>query len=244
MSVGAVSTITWGTTRFDYTLRRSARLKTVSIRVEPDGRVEVVAPAGADAERVAAVVRRKAKWIVDRRRRVEDMPPPPSPREFVSGETFMYLGRQYRLRVKAGAEGSVKLVGGHLEVTVARGTSAEARAEVVRGLLVGWYRAHAAERLPARVAEWAPKVGASPKAVLVREQAKRWGSCDAAGNVRLNWRIIQAPVKLVDYVVAHELVHLVHPDHGRAFWALLGRVMPDYEGRRAALLRGGSQRCW
>lgn len=242
--MGAVHELAWGNTRIAYALKRSARQKTLSIRVEPDGTVEVVAPAGVAEDRIALVVRRKAAWIVERQRRVADVPPKPSPREFVSGETFMYLGRQYRLRVKSGAEGGVKLAGGHLEVTVPRGTAAEARAEVVRGLLVAWYRAHAAERLPARIAEWAPKVGATPKAVLVREQAKRWGSCDAAGNVRLNWRIIQAPVKLVDYVVAHELVHLVHPDHGRPFWALLGRVMPDYEGRRKNLRETGSRLTW
>lgn len=242
--MGAVSTITWGTTRIDYVLRRSARKKTLSIRVEPDGRVEVVAPEGADAERVAAVVRQKAKWIVDRRRQAEAMPPAPNPREFVSGETFMYLGRQYRLRVKAGAEGGVKLVAGHLEVTVPRGTTAADRPGVVRGLLVAWYRARAAEKLPAWVAAWAEKVGVQPRAVMIRDQKKRWGSCDAKGNLRFNWRVVQLPMRLGDYVVAHEVVHLVLPEHGEEFWSQLGRLMPDADTRRVALACGGGGAVW
>ncbi|MBK8262672.1 MAG: M48 family metallopeptidase [Nannocystis sp.] len=244
----AVSTVAWGTTRIDYVLRRSARQKTLSIRVEPDGSVEVVAPEGADAERVAAVVRGKAKWIVDRRRQAEAMPPPPAPREFVSGETFMYRGRQYRLRVtagaEAGAEASVKLVAGHLEVTLPRGTSAAERPGVVRGLLVAWYRARAAEKLPGWVAVWAEKVGVQPRAVMIRDQKKRWGSCDAKGNLRFNWRVVQLPTRLVDYVVAHEVVHLVVPEHGEEFWSQLGRLMPDADTRRVALACGGGGAVW
>ncbi|MFO0692912.1 MAG: SprT family zinc-dependent metalloprotease [Polyangiales bacterium] len=240
----ALAEITWGTTRIAYALSRSSRQKTLSIRVEPDGRVEVVAPAGVPEDRIEAVVRKKAGWILERQREVEDLLPRPSPREFVSGETYLYLGRQYLLRVKAGSEPSVKLLGKHLEVTVPRGTPAGSRPEVVREQLVGWYRAHAEDRLPERVGVWASKLGVAPRSVLVREPDKRWGSCDAKGNVRLNWRIVQAPMRLVDYVVAHELVHLVHADHGRAFWQALGRVMPDYEGRRDMLRRRGVEMAW
>ncbi len=157
----------------------------------------------------------------------------------MSGETFLYLGRQYRLRVSVGSDEGVRLKGRWLEVTVPRG-----QRDGVRDLLVAWYREHAAARLPERVAEWAGKVGVEPKAVLIREPKRRWGSCDAAGNVRFNWRIVQAPMRLVDYVVAHELAHLVHEDHGREFWGRLGRVMPDYEERREGLRRVGAGLGW
>jgi predicted metal-dependent hydrolase len=80
--------------------------------------------------------------------------------------------------------------------------------------------------------------------MLLREQRKRWASCDARGVLRVNWRIIQVPMRLVDYVLAHELAHLHHADHGRAFWALLGKVMPDYEERREALRAAGPQLVW
>jgi len=86
------------------------------------------------------------------------------------------------------------------------------------------------ERLPERVVTWAGRLGVDHTGgVLVRSQQRRWASCDAAGALRFNWRIIQAPVRLVDYVVAHELVHLVHRDHTQDFWRCLGRAMADYE---------------
>jgi hypothetical protein len=80
--------------------------------------------------------------------------------------------------------------------------------------------------------------------VLVREQRTRWGSADAKSNLRFNWRIVQAPARLLDYVVAHELVHLLHADHTRDFWATLGRVMPDYEARREKLRVMGRAMVW
>ena len=240
----ALAEVQWGRTRIAYTLSRSARQKTLSIRVEPDGSVEVVAPANVPPDRVASLVHKKAAWIVERQRRVADVPPQPTPRELVSGETFPYLGRQHPLRVRTGPDPSVKLTAGYLEVTIPRGTNPADRPAVARALLIDWYRTRAIERLPELVADWSRKLGAHPKSVLIREPQKRWGSCDAVGNIRLNWRIIQAPRKLVDYVVAHELVHLVHSDHGRAFWALLGRVMPDYEERREALRRAGGAMVW
>ena len=234
----------WGTTRIPYAVSRSARQKTLSIRVEPTGDVHVVAPEATSPERIEAIVRKKAAGIVERKRRIEDVPPPPAPRLFVTGESSLYLGRQYRLRVVAGAGIGVRLRGRWLEVDVARGVPAEDRPTLVRSLLIDWYRRRAAARLPERAARWAAHIGVEPRAVFIRDQKRRWGSCDAAGNVRFNWRVVQAPMKLVDYVVAHELVHLVHEDHGREFWGRLGQVMPDYEERRAGLRRIGGQVKW
>jgi predicted metal-dependent hydrolase len=91
---------------------------------------------------------------------------------------------------------------------------------------------------------WAGAIGLEPASVLIREQQKRWGSADAQGNVRFNWRVIQAPTRLVDYVVAHELIHLRHPNHPAEFWADLGRVMSDYEERREALRCLGPSMLW
>jgi predicted metal-dependent hydrolase len=113
-----------------------------------------------------------------------------------------------------------------------------------RDRLVAWYRERAAIRVPERVAAWSARLGLHPTSVLIREPKKRWGSADANGNIRLNWRIIQTPARLIDYVIAHELVHIAHPDHTRGFWATLGRSMPDYEARRQALRQLGRQVVW
>lgn len=109
--------------------------------------------------------------------------------------------------------------------------------------MVDWYRRLAAIRFPRLVEAWAAKADLRFKKVVVTEQAKRWGSC-SDGTLRLNWRIIQAPKSLVDYVVAHEVVHLAHEHHGPAFWSALGRLMPDYEARKARLKEVGPRLVW
>ncbi|MBW2423063.1 MAG: M48 family metallopeptidase [Deltaproteobacteria bacterium] len=114
----------------------------------------------------------------------------------------------------------------------------------IRAHLVDWYRAHSEWHRPRRIAEWGPRLGLKPASVLVRNQRKRWGSADAKGNARFNWRVIQAPMCLVDYVVAHQLVHLRHHDHARDFWALLGSATSDYEERREALRQLGRAMTW
>lgn len=118
------------------------------------------------------------------------------------------------------------------------------RAQEARLAVVAWYRQHAQERLPERVLTWADELGLAAPRVLIREQRLRWGSCDASGTLRLNWRIVQAPTRLIDYVVVHELAHLLHRDHTRAFWATLAKVIPDYEADKMRLLKLGPRLTW
>ena len=178
---------------------------------------------------------------MQRLRRTEKHDPPPAQREFVSGESVLYLGRHYRLKVHPGETGTARLRGGWLHVPASAGAQ---RAAQVRAALVSWFRRHAAERLPERVEAWRAKAGVAPPRVVVADQRKRWGSCDHHGTIRLNWRIVQAPMRLVDYVVVHELVHLRHRGHGRDYWQAVGRVMPDYERRREDLRRWGIRLAW
>lgn len=240
------SVVQFGKTRLAYAIHRTQREKTVAVAVDPVRGIEVRAPRSTSIERLDQIVRRKAKWIVERRRRQEDLPPAPRRREFVNGETFLYLGRQYRLKIEAvdtrGEAPHVRLAGRWL--LVRRGRDSGDSSREVRDLLVAWYREHARRRFPERVQFWSTALRAQPAGVLVRDQRKRWGSADANGVVRFNWRISQAPISLVDYVVAHELVHLEHPDHTREFWAKLGQVMPDYEGRREELRVLGPSIVW
>lgn len=251
MSPAERSEVQFGETAIRYVIRRSPRRRTVSIAVEPHGIVLVTAPANTAVERLDRVVKSKARWIMEKLRRRSDAPPPLPAREFVGGETFLYLGRQYRLRLdRAPEEGrgvagpEVVLRGRYLAVALAAGLEGSAQAEHVRKALVSWYKAHAAQRLPERAAFWAEQLGLPTPEVRIREQQKRWGSCDARGVVRFNWRVIQAPMRLVDYVVAHELVHLRQADHTREFWATLGRAMPDYEERREGLKARGPMLSW
>jgi predicted metal-dependent hydrolase len=192
-------------------------------------------------KRLDAVVRQKALWIVQRLRHVQSKGTRLPPREFVSGESVLYLGRHYRLKVHPRGSEDPKLRGGWLHVSAPGSPNQTAQ---IREAVVSWLRQHAAQRLPERIETWHRKAGVSMPRLVIADQQKRWGSCDSRGTIRLNWRVIQAPMRLVDYVVVHELVHLHHRGHGPNYWQALGRVMPDYERRREDLRELGLRLAW
>ena len=238
------SEVQWGRTVIPYAIRRSPRRRTVALTIAPPGLVVLTAPPSTPVEKLDAVVHAKARWITSRLREVRAPEPWPTQREFVSGETFLYLGRQYRLEVcRGGEQGEAHLERGRFRVAVPSSVRPDARPAVIRSSLSDWYRLHAQARLTERVAWWASRLEVALPRTLVREQEKRWGSC-APGVVRFNWRIVQAPMRLVGYVVAHELTHLLHDDHGKVFWARLGRLLPDYESRRVGLQAVGASLIW
>lgn len=238
---------TYGTRTIPYRIERGRRRLTVAIVVDPEGGVILRAPRDVEPARLAQLVRRKGAWIVERLKSFEDLLPAPAPREYVSGESFHYLGRQHRLRVESAREltrAVVALREGRLHVTLPASLSPTDRARAVRDALKLWYRRRAALYLPPRLAHWAEKLGVPVPPLLIREPAKRWGSCDARGNVRINWRVMQVAPRLIDYVLAHELVHLEHRLHDAEFWARLGMVMGDAESRRSSLRRVGWAVTW
>lgn len=246
--------IQYGTTYIPFDIERSERRATVALAVH-GGRLVVTAPARATVARLEAVVRSRALWVKQQLRAPHAAEPAATAREFVSGETVRYLGRQYRLRVVTATPGArvhmdrgwlVVPIAGPARRTTAPLTGHAATAPEVRAALAAWLRARAEARLPERVAAWARRLGMPPPRVLIRDQRRRWGSCNHAGEVRLNWRIVQAPHGLIDYVIAHELVHGARGDvgHSPAFWAALGRVMPDYDLRRDRLRQLGPSLEW
>jgi predicted metal-dependent hydrolase len=146
-------------------------------------------------------------------------------REFVGGESHWFQGRQYRLRISQQAgrtSASARLDGNFIAVDVPRG-ACPPRIGVTRCVVrsSSGTATAAVERLPRRVAVYAAALGVPAPPVHVRDQEKRWGSCAPSGELRFNWRVMMGPLSLVDYVVAHEVCHLVHPDHSDAFWRLL-----------------------
>lgn len=218
-----------------YTLRYTSRRRTVGIFVEPDGRVAVLAPPAASMERIEQIMRRRIKWIRRKQRITETLPSPPQPREWVAGETHRYLGRQYRLKLVKGSPSSVKLVGGYFFVT----TSDPENTDRVQELMEGWYKNHAIALLNNRVERvMASSTWLQMKApsIRIRHLRSRWGSTTAAGRITFNVDLVKLSLSCIDYVVVHELVHLMIPSHSPAFWRMLGRVMPDWRRWQARLV--------
>lgn len=214
--------------RIHYQLRRTAR-KTLAITVEPDRRVVVTAPAAAAIDLVDARIRRRATWIRKQQQYFETLPPPPTPRLWIGGETHRYLGRQYRLKLVCGPETVVRLTGGFFVVT----TPNVADLGTVAQAMTDWYRAHARELLAKRVellrkqSTWLPPTLVPH--LTFRRMKLRWGSTAPSGRICLNVDLVKLPLGCIDYVVAHELVHLQVPNHGPSFWRMLGRVLPEWE---------------
>lgn len=230
-----MQTVRYGTTTIEYALHFAER-KTLAIEVHPDLQIAVIAPAGTSTAEVDQQVLRRAPWILKRLREFERYLPHRPPRQYVSGETHLYLGRQYRLKVVTQFEGAerVKLARGWLFVY----TADRKDSNRIKQLVDAWYRRHAqrvfAERLEACFPR-VEKLGVDYPALQVRRMKTRWGSCTAEGKILLNLELIQVSKRYIDYVIVHELCHLKEHHHGAEFYALLDRVLPDWRERRKRL---------
>lgn len=214
---------------------RTSRRKTADIRVE-EGTVSIVVPLNTSTEKIDQLLTSKRRWIKEKIALQRDLTPA-SNKQFVSGEAFPYLGRNYRLKVELGSFAPVKLLQGRLVVQAPQGSE---QPHFIRSALVRWYKRQAEQKLREKVARYAPMVGVKPKATYIRSFKARWGSCTAKGELEFNWLIMLAPNRMVDYVVIHELCHLLHHDHSPEFWREVMRVMPDYQQCREWLRENSS----
>ena len=220
---------------FDAEVIRTDRRKTATVKVE-QGRVSVVVPRATSSDKVAALVSRKTRWIREKLL-LQREHRPPKPKEYVSGECFTYLGRNYRLKVESGPIKSAKLQAGRLVIRVP--PSVQQRERYVQAALTEWYREHALEKLKQKVERYAPIVGVAPASVAIKSFSARWGSCSRQGDMVFNWRIVIAPNRVMDYVVVHELCHLRRHDHSPTFWGCVERVLPDYRECKGWLRQHG-----
>lgn len=225
--------VPWGTIEIPYRYR-FGRAKTLAITVHPDLAVEVIAPQGTPLDRIRAKVAKRGAWILKAWREFERFHPLQPPREYVPGEAHRFLGRQYRLRAVAGPVAAVLLLRGTLLVTL---PDRPAR-RFLEPLMRAWYAHQAGEILRRRLAachRLAAVEGVPLPPLTIRRMARRWGSCTPTGRVTLNPELIKAPEDCIDYVIMHELCHLVEHNHSPRFWRLLERLMPDWRERRRRL---------
>lgn len=238
--------LVFGGETFAFLIERTARRKTVAISVGFDG-VRVLAPSDLDDQRVLGIVRKKGAWLLRKQAAYRELGGQPVEKEFVSGETFHYLGRQYRLKLILDENAIVTRIsakGSMLVAPVLPHEHPSVQRAAVRSGLRHWYRANATQHFPARARTIAETLGISTPTVKIVDQSKRWGSCDARGRISLNWRLIMAPMPLVDYVIAHEACHIIEHNHSPRFWRSLETIMPDYEDRLRKLDRMGHQFVW
>ena len=231
--------VRFGDTTIEYEVRRSPRRrKTVEITVDGGG-VRVAAPMPTPDADLRSLVRKRAPWIL---RHASEAMLEAAPKQFVSGETLPYLGRNVRIVVTTCdvRQPEVRFDHWRFRIKVPRGMDDTVRYDAIRRAVVRWYRARAAERLPVSVERWWPRLGRGEcSRVLIRDQRQRWGSCAPDGTLRFNWRAMMLVPALIEYIIVHELAHLTHRNHSANFWGLLSRAMPDAQERRKRLREAG-----
>jgi len=221
-----------------YTIRRSSRARRLRLQIHLDsGALEVVAPEAFDLDLKKILIENKA-WIL---KKLEAAGWQAAARQACQsqGRSVFYRGKQYMVetRVEPGSAGSVEVEEDRLIVTVAPGQQENG---TVTAVLERWMRRMARLLINQRLRVMNEKLRLSYNRVFIRDQKTRWGSCSQQKNLNFNWRLVMAPLPVMDYIVAHELAHLVEMNHSRKFWAVVEQICPEYMVHRDWLKKNGS----
>lgn len=225
--------VSYGKEKIEYNFCRLDR-KTLEIAVYPNCAVLVKAPLGIAPAEVQERVARRARWIIRQRNFFLQFDPRTPARCYVGGETHLYLGRHYRLKIGNGRHDDIKLVKGYFEIKV----KGRVISRKIKYLLDEWYIRKAMGKFRERLEHCLPyfKRPALPQPRLqIKRLKRRWGSLSAKGVLILNIDLIRSPIECIDYVIVHELCHIQYKDHGPDFYKLLEKIMPDWKNRKHKL---------
>lgn len=227
-----MASIQFGSKQIDFQIEYSDR-KTLGITVTPDMDVLVKAPNDSTISKIEEKLKKKAPWIIKQQSFFLAYHPKTTERKYISGETHLYLGRQYLLKIEETEKESVKLKGKFIEVKTYDKTR-------VKQLVNNWYLEHARSKFHASalpLIEKFKKHKVEPSSIVLREMPTRWGSCTPKGKIILNPELIKAPKGCIEYVIVHELCHLIHHDHTQKFMDLQTKEMKDWEKWKTKLER-------
>ena len=209
-----------------------AKRRTIALIIERDGSLTVRAPRRATLNDIHSFIAEKMDWIIRSREKMKAIVDIPK-KQYTDGERFLFLGTDYELRLVPPQRPALKFDG---EFTL----SASARERGER-MFTQWYKTQALTIFTERVSHYAALHGFEPKQVKVNSAKTRWGSCSASGNINFTWRLVMAPLEVVDYVVLHELAHLKVKNHSPRFWNLVEKICPDYKRQRRWLRENGEK---
>lgn len=217
----------------NYEIRRSSRRKKLTITVERDRSVVVHAPANVSEETIRQLVDRRRPWLFEKlhhQQKYQPLPHPPG-KELVNGEAVLYLGRSYRIELVDDEGDETRFAGKFL---IPR-SHARQRRQVLRQ----WYVERAREKILPRVRSHAHGLGVTFERANINDSRYRWGSCTPGNNLNFNWRLIKAPMFVIDYVIVHELVHLMEANHTPRFWNIVSAQLPAMDRARDWLRANG-----
>ncbi len=222
----------------EYQLLPGTDRDTTDIVIERDGIVAVRPPADYTPEQVDAVVESKRMWIYRNLAEWKDLNASSVVREWVNGETFLYLGRAYRLSLVSDQACALQLKEGRF--CLSRTVVEQGGTEAARRAFESYFSNKGLRRFNERINYFGPKVGVQVAGIKVKEMGYRWASCGKTGVLNFHWKCMMAPPKIIDYIVVHELCHFHHRNHTDAFWNEVDKVMPDYRERKEWLRKYGA----
>lgn len=231
--------ISLGDATITYRHRVSRRARRLRFEVRPGNGLEVTTPPGVSVARIEAVMREKTDWITKMLVRYAQPPLSVVEAPLQSGALLPFAGGQLRLELDIRRPGRRKIA--VMEEGTLRLVLDSNSPDAIRATIERWYRRQAHHVFAERVAHWNAQFGYTFGRIAIRDQKSRWGSCSRQGNLNFNWRLLLAPISVLDYIVIHELAHLKEGNHSPRFWALVAEQCPNYRDQRAWLRQHGPE---
>ena len=240
-NIFSMTTLTIDNRTFSYSLRFSNRRRTVQIRVPKPDLLELAAPSGMPLIKIHQLVESKCSWILRQVHRLEAAAANPANASLTHGSTLLYQGTPHTLLLLADGTGKPSVTYSHCAISVHLSELiGQDNDPDVFCSLKKWYMKQSQQQLVERTIYWAAQIGVHPVRISLRDQKTRWGSCSSRGAISFNWRIIMAPPAVLDYLVVHELCHMLQPNHSAAYWREVAHWIPDCRGLRRWLRQNGS----
>jgi len=230
-----------GKTVIPYEERKSSRVKRISIRITPE-KVRVTAPARASKSEIQAFIEKNQEWILENWAKLQETVAAQR-KVYETGDKVAYLGKELTLQIIPTPHKTISAFyikdQGILEIKIPQGLEGQQRQKAIQEILEKWYKQKARTIFRQKLNYWSRQMGVSYNQFRLKEQKTRWGSCSSLGNINLNWRAIMATEPVLDYLVIHELSHLLYLDHSPEFWENVARYCPDHAKHRRWLREKG-----
>jgi predicted metal-dependent hydrolase len=209
-----------------------SRRKTIALEISADAKLIVRAPLFTSEKTINRLILRKKQWIKKKQEQARKRRKNIFPIKFHEGDSFPFLGNGYPLHIIAWTDSPLEFDGKQFLLK-------ESSARAAQKLFINWYRDQAIRIFMERISWYASISAVKPDSVKISNARKRWGSCSARGEIRLNWRLVMAPIEIIDYVVVHELIHIRERNHSKKFWNNVNKILPEYKKQRIWLRENG-----
>ncbi len=226
----------------EYKIQRKPRKKTLCISIGADNQVLVKANNSISEKAILAFIEDKQSWIHKTLRFNQNVRTPFIPKQFIDGENFLILGRQCCLSVEKSSFAQIDLQEQQLKACIPEGFINSP--DYIKNKMINWYKCSAYEVIFKRVNIYKSLLKVNVKEIMIRNLKRAWANCSSRGIVTFSWRLLMAPIEIIDYVVVHELAHLIHPNHSLKFWQTVETIKPDYKKAKAWLKINENSLSW